>query len=520
MLLRRLFPNRFVRILLWIFITAVTLCILLFVWTNWSGRRRWAATKAVLEHEGETLDFSKLLPATPPAAKNLLAIEPLNDLAAVVDNDDKKGVQGVRRQALEAMKWSGGTHPASNGVLLGKAEDIQAWAKYLREIKYLELPAEVSVSAREVLTALDVKLPLLKQIADEAVNRPLAMFTPGLREREMPDLLVTLRVPHYNAVQTLAKALALRARAAVAAGDSSEASHSIIAIHRLAMACEQEPLLIGFLVGNSLEMLALEPLWLGLREHAFAEGDLRQLQDLFAVDHTSRALLLAMRGELAAGMNAVEFLQLAASGQRVVDGDLVKALTADGIKVSHYLRRAVPGGLFDHWKAVIAELELQYLIQPLKTSGLRESVRKGESVATELQRNANPLLHPDHLFARLMLPAVAQISMQALVLETRRRQALIALALERFFVKQGRYPATLAELTPDFLPAVPLDPCGEKAMRYRITPAGLYQLWSVGFDAKDDGGKVIVDAKKPSKMSKPEYVGDWTWQYEAVEPAK
>ena len=65
-MIRRLLSKRFVRILLCFFITLVTLVVLLYVWTNWSGRRRWAATKAMLEREGESLDFRKLLPETPP----------------------------------------------------------------------------------------------------------------------------------------------------------------------------------------------------------------------------------------------------------------------------------------------------------------------------------------------------------------------------------------------------------------------------------------------------------------------
>ena len=43
-MLRRLISKRAIRVLLWLFITLVTLGVLLFVWTNWSGKRRWAAT--------------------------------------------------------------------------------------------------------------------------------------------------------------------------------------------------------------------------------------------------------------------------------------------------------------------------------------------------------------------------------------------------------------------------------------------------------------------------------------------
>jgi hypothetical protein len=47
-------------------------------------------------------------------------------------------------------------------------------------------------------------------------------------------------------------------------------------------------------------------------------------------------------------------------------------------------------------------------------------------------------------------------------------------------------------------------------------PGGRFVLWSVGLDGKDDAGKVTVDEKSSAKLNKPEYLGDWTWQYEPV----
>lgn len=508
---RRITSKRATRILLWIFITLVTLTVLLFVWTNWSGKRRWAATKALIEREGETLDFRKLLPETPPEAANLLAIEPLNGIAAVVENDNDKGEPGAKRKALEALKWSVSL-PAAEGVTLGKADDFQEWVKILREAKFLDLPANVQASASEVLAALDAKLPLLKQLTDEVAHRAQAMFTPGLREREMPDLLFALRLPHYNAAQNLGKMLSLRTRAALAAKDSAEVTRSLLAITRLAQACKQEPLLIGFLVGNTLEMMALEPLWIGLREHGFSEDDLKRLQDAFATDETTPALLLAMRGEMAAGLNAVEHLQMAAEGQTKDGENVAAAFSASGNSLGINVWQMLPSGLFDHWKSAVAEMELRHLIQPLKNGGLRQAVHAGEAVAAEIKSRANVVLHPDHIMVNLMLPAVTQISVNALLTETRRRQALAVVALERFYLQHAKYPSRLEELVPSLLHAVPLDPCDGKPLRYRLTESGRFVLWSVGFDGQDDEGKTTAGAK----FNKREYVGDWAWQYEPV----
>ena len=240
--------KRFVRILLWGFISLVTFVVLLYAWTNWSGRRRWAATKALVEREGEVLDLSKLLPVTPPAAQNLLAIEPLAGITEA-DNEAAKGTPEAKRQALLAMKMEP-QPPPSAGVEKGEMADMQAWAKFLRETKYLDLPLPSAAPAMDVLAALDAKFPLLKQLADLAPQRSQAMFTPGLRERKLPEMLFSLTLRHYAASQALVRALCLRARAAIDAKQGAEAARSLLAVLKIAQASEAEPMLIGLLVAD------------------------------------------------------------------------------------------------------------------------------------------------------------------------------------------------------------------------------------------------------------------------------
>ena len=61
----------------------------------------------------------------------------------------------------------------------------------------------------------------------------------------------------------------------------------------------------------------------------------------------------------------------------------------------------------------------------------------------------------------------------------------LLIACKRYQRAQGRWPGTLQELVPAFLPAVPTDPFDGQPFRY---DPGREQLWSVGPDGKDDGG--------------------------------
>jgi hypothetical protein len=72
--------------------------------------------------------------------------------------------------------------------------------------------------------------------------------------------------------------------------------------------------------------------------------------------------------------------------------------------------------------------------------------------------------------------------------EARFQLLICELALRRYVLQNGHEPKTLAELTPDYLPAAPIDPYSGKPLVYRVSSTG-YQLYSVGPDGVDDGGK-------------------------------
>jgi hypothetical protein len=69
------------------------------------------------------------------------------------------------------------------------------------------------------------------------------------------------------------------------------------------------------------------------------------------------------------------------------------------------------------------------------------------------------------------------------------RIARVAIAIERYRQRHGQMPARLADLTPDELDAVPMDPFDGQPLRYR-TGDGFVMIYSVGRNGADDGGKI------------------------------
>jgi hypothetical protein len=65
----------------------------------------------------------------------------------------------------------------------------------------------------------------------------------------------------------------------------------------------------------------------------------------------------------------------------------------------------------------------------------------------------------------------------------------VALEIERWRLAHGgRAPDSLADLTPQFAPSIPLDPFDNNPLRYKKLPQG-FLVYSIGADFTDDGGK-------------------------------
>jgi hypothetical protein len=95
-------------------------------------------------------------------------------------------------------------------------------------------------------------------------------------------------------------------------------------------------------------------------------------------------------------------------------------------------------------------------------------------------------------FSKLMTPSFDRAVLIRFWLLADRRMAATTLAMRLYESDHGQRPATLAELVPKYLPAVPLDPFdpNDGPIRYRPdAPSPL--LYSIGGNGVDDGGTVV-----------------------------
>ena len=492
------------------FIVFISLGILYW---NWSAAREWQRLKSDLEAKGETFELQRLLPSAPADDLNYGAIAPLKEIALVIDDDPEKGEPATRRAAFPniTLKYDSSNREKlslQSGVERGIAANLTLMADEYRKVGSLKMPANPGQSAADLLAGIDAATPSIASLCKDW-NRPESQFTPVLVKRTWFKPLISQTVPHFNAIQNAAKSLQLRAVAAAQANDGRAAAESLLALSQLARGMAQEPGLIAHLVFLTVTSMTHAALWEGLNQRVFSAEQLRDLQSSLGRYDGRDTLLYALRTEMLAYVEAIYDLK---SSRRKPGFTGINGEPAIIVGMA-------PNGWFDQNALHLVFHEWTYYIEPLKTSGLRAAAIKADSLTPLLGAADPPRIA--FLVADMLLGSERSVIYRAALEQSRRDLACVAVALEQFFVAHHVYPTSLAELTPSILPSPPIDVVSGQTVRYRPTADSRYLIWVPGFDGIDDGGKVSVDPKTRdirSSVRRPDYKGDWVWQYTPVKP--
>ncbi len=101
-----------------------------------------------------------------------------------------------------------------------------------------------------------------------------------------------------------------------------------------------------------------------------------------------------------------------------------------------------------------------------------------------------------HVLVRMLLPSLSRSVVLHLRITAQLECTRVALAAERFRLKTGRLPTSIAELVPDYLDGVPDDPFSDGPLLLRETEDGIV-VYSVNEDGEDDGGIVARQEDGP-----------------------
>lgn len=149
--------------------------------------------------------------------------------------------------------------------------------------------------------------------------------------------------------------------------------------------------------------------------------------------------------------------------------------------------------------------------QDFKTTMDDQYARLAQLGLNVTNKDSGPLFDPSNMNLRVLFSqsvvGLSRMVNRVLTTEAARRVVVTALALKRYHLRHGQYPAELSALVPEFLKMVPRDPVDGQPLRYKLD--GAFLLYSIGVDGVDNKG----DASPPEQSDSPGWLKghDWVW---------
>lgn len=321
--------------------------------------------------------------------------------------------------------------------------------------------------------------------------------------------LYSILLPHVQSLRNMARLLAADARRAATEGHSETSYADIVAVVQMSHHCEEQPFFVSSLVAAAVQRLAFGTIQdLLTSQPALWTDD--QLRDLA---HTIAAAKIdwhySYSGERFAFRDTVQRMY-------TDDGHGDGRITDEGLR-SLYLfgdQRFIDGvtGLKD-WRmrfgnlgidavapaslyvmASRKELEEKY-DRFMNQQGAALDRPLWENRGLDVDREINgwsTLEKMRYMPISMLMPTLSALRDSVEAYRGQRDGVLAGIALELYHREHGAWPQTLAELSPQYLPQVPVDRLSGKPLHYRIVEDRPV-VYSTGVDGDDDKGRVPRD---------------------------
>jgi hypothetical protein len=288
--------------------------------------------------------------------------------------------------------------------------------------------------------------------------------------------------PHWEYVRKLSRVLHYDTLERVNAGDLSGALNSCRGAFNVARSLGDEPSFISFLTRLESRDRALNNLERILAQGQVPSRELEAFQQILEEEETLPLLLIAARGERSGCLD----IELHEVDYEIVDELQKKLLEAGGVDPSSYT--PPPRKRLADTPELASALMLRYWNQFIEAAKLRVHQQvaidqlKSPSLGDENDR-FDPL--------RLGAEGAKRFARKFRYCQALLRCAIAMLAMDRFRLETGKWPASLDELCPKFLKLVPLDPYDGAPLRYRKVDEGVV-VYSIGPSGKDHLGQLFT----------------------------
>jgi hypothetical protein len=339
-------------------------------------------------------------------------------------------------------------------------------------------------------------------------------FTPEQLEAEkkltLEDRwLISALLPNLQCLRDAGLILAADAHRAAAAGDGATAYADVTALLGVSRHAEEIPILVGVAVADRIQSFARNTIRDVLSEKPALWTD-TQLRDL-------AHKLAAAKVDWTRGIEG-ERTCFYDSMQRIYtdngDGDGRLALRISKDQNLFQMLASINQGEGASGDTLLANSGLAMLTMPAANMVVasRKEMLEAFEKATDAaqarisepfwkQHDERPLddFQPEehgplgkfrYLFVRIMLPAYDNLLKRIVMTNSELDGVYLGLALELYHRQHHKWPESLAELAPQWLPEVPVDRITGQPLHYKIVDDKPL-VYSVGLDGDDDNGRPV-----------------------------
>lgn len=352
----------------------------------------------------------------------------------------------------------------------------------------------------DVHDSLDEYGPQLDAACDAVLAGPIQFDLDASRGSAM-------LLPHLATMRRLEQSLAARTLLELHEGHADSAWTNLLALTRLVTAWKIEPVEVSQLVRFGMVWTAFNATWQTMQYDQWPDEKLAALQHEWesADFFSSLPDAVAFQGACQVQLCQLQRQQPLTGGRPLSEIARQPGTAIAALKLSWNAARYRSYGTFVDEKNLLVfyqqrELEMRRAIASPTWQQMQAlpGVTNPPVFTSPYPSPLQIMIRMGAMRARVMGDNSSLLG-RAAVAEAQRRVAVAAIALERFRLRQGAYPRTLAELAPEFLKAAPVDIMDGNPLRYRLTDDGHFVLYSVGLDCIDDGGNLRAPSLSPTR---------------------